>query len=121
MYTPEHVRAIDPTVTARVIAEAPLACIVARPADGLVANPVPVLAAADGAPIGHVALANDMNRRILAGQEVLAIFRGADGSVSPATRARPSITATSPPGTTRRSTSPESSPRTAPSAPSSVR
>jgi transcriptional regulator len=52
MYTPEHVRAIDPTGTARVIAEAPLACIVARPADGLVADPVPVLAAADGAPIG---------------------------------------------------------------------
>jgi transcriptional regulator len=83
MYTPEHVREIDPTGTARLIAEAPLACIVARPADGLVANPVPVLAAADGDLIGHVALANDMNRRILAGQEVLAIFRGADGSVSP--------------------------------------
>lgn len=83
MYTPEHFREIDPAEIARVIAEAPLACIVANTADGLVANHVPVLAAADGALIGHVALANDMHRQVADGQDVLVIFRGADGYVSP--------------------------------------
>ena len=83
MYTPEHFREIDPAEIARVIAEAPLACIVANTADGLVANHVPVLTAADGALIGHVALANDMHRMVGDGQEVLAVFRGADGYVSP--------------------------------------
>lgn len=83
MYIPEHFREIDPAEIARVVAEAPLACIVAQTADGLVANHIPVIATADGALIGHVALANDMHRMVGEGQEVLAIFRGADGYVSP--------------------------------------
>jgi transcriptional regulator len=83
MYTPDHFREIDPAEIARVIAEAPLACIVATTAGGLVANHLPVLAATDGALIGHVALANDMHRQVGDGQEVLAVFRGADGYVSP--------------------------------------
>ncbi|MBP7001916.1 FMN-binding negative transcriptional regulator [Amaricoccus sp.] len=83
MYMPEHFREVDPAEIARIIAAAPLACVVASTAEGLVANHVPVLAAADGALIGHVALANDMHRAVADGQEVLVIFRGDDGYVSP--------------------------------------
>lgn len=83
MYVPEHFREVDPSEIAHVIAAAPLACIVANTADGLVANHIPVLVAADGALIGHVALANDFHRTVGEGQEVLAIFRPADAYVSP--------------------------------------
>ncbi len=83
MYVPEHFREVDPSEIAHVIAAAPLACIVANTADGLVANHIPVLVAADGALIGHVALANDIHRTVGEGQEVLAIFRPADAYVSP--------------------------------------
>ncbi len=83
MYVPEHFREVAPSEIAHVIAAAPLACIVANTADGLVANHIPVLVAADGALIGHVALANDIHRTVGEGQEVLAIFRPADAYVSP--------------------------------------
>ena len=83
MYVPEHFREVAPSEIAPVIAAAPLACIVANTADGLVANHIPVLVAADGALIGHVALANDIHRTVGEGQEVLAIFRPADAYVSP--------------------------------------
>ena len=66
-----------------IIETAPLACIVAMTAEGLIANHIPLLAAPDGTLIGHVALANDMHRLIAEGQDVLAIFRGDDAYVSP--------------------------------------
>ena len=62
---------------------APLACIVAQTDAGLIANHLPLLTGADGALVGHVALANDMHRLVADGQEVLVIFRGEDGYVSP--------------------------------------
>ncbi|WP_199258626.1 FMN-binding negative transcriptional regulator [Paracoccus binzhouensis] len=83
MYVPPHFHEIRPDEIAAVIAAAPLACIVAQTDEGLVANHIPLLAAPDGTLIGHVALANDMHRLISDGQEVLAIFRGEDGYVSP--------------------------------------
>lgn len=83
MYLPPHFKEIDGAEIASVIGAAPLACIVAQTAEGLVANHIPVFAAPDGALVGHVALANDMHRLIAAGQEVLAVFRGEDGYVSP--------------------------------------
>jgi transcriptional regulator len=52
-------------------------------AEGLIANHIPLLAAPDGSLIGHVALANDMHRMVVDGQEVLAIFRGDDAYISP--------------------------------------
>jgi transcriptional regulator len=83
MYLPEHFREIGEAEIAAVIGTAPLACIVAQTEAGLIANHVPLLRDAGGAIIGHVALANDMHRLIAEGQEVLVIFRGEDGYVSP--------------------------------------
>ncbi len=83
MYTPAHFKEIDAAEIAGVIAAAPLACIVAQTREGLVANHIPLLAAPDGTLIGHVALANDMHRVLDEGHEVLVIFRGDDGYISP--------------------------------------
>lgn len=57
--------------------------IQAQTADGLIANHIPLLLGPGGSLIGHIAVANDMHRSIAEGQEVLAIFRGDDGYVSP--------------------------------------
>ncbi|MGL5009585.1 MAG: FMN-binding negative transcriptional regulator, partial [Paracoccaceae bacterium] len=83
MYVPEHFREIDAGEIAAVIAAAPLACIVAQTAEGLIANHIPLLAAPDGTLIGHVALANDMHRLLATDQKVLVIFRGDDAYISP--------------------------------------
>jgi transcriptional regulator len=83
VYTPQHFLEISSTEIQRVIANAPLACIVAHTEQGLVANHIPLLAAPDGTLIGHVALANDMHRLVTENQEVLVIFRGDDAYVSP--------------------------------------
>ena len=83
MYIPPHFAETDPARIAEVLGAAPLACIVAQTPEGLLANHIPLLARPDGTLIGHVALANDMHRMVAEGQEVLAIFRGAEGYVSP--------------------------------------
>jgi transcriptional regulator len=83
MYIPPHFHEIDPAEIAAVIQAAPLACIVAHTADGLIANHIPLLAAPDGTLIGHVALANDMHRLLQDGHDVLVIFRGDDAYISP--------------------------------------
>jgi len=83
MYLPEHFREIDAAEIAEVMATAPLACIVAQTDAGLIANHLPLLTGADGALVGHVALANDMHRLVGDGQEVLVVFRGEHGYVSP--------------------------------------
>jgi transcriptional regulator len=83
MCIPAHFHEIDTTEIAAVIDAAPLACIVAHTADGLIANHIPLLAAPDGILIGHVALANDLHRVLKDGQDVLVIFKGDDAYVSP--------------------------------------
>lgn len=83
MYLPDHFAESDPAEIGAIMEGAPLACVVAQTAAGLVANHLPLLAAPDGTLIGHVALANAMHRQMDAGQEVLAIFRGHDAYVSP--------------------------------------
>jgi len=83
MYVPPHFQETEKDQINALIESAPLACIVAQTAQGLVANHVPLLAAPDGTLIGHVALANEMHRLITDGQDVLAIFRGDDAYVSP--------------------------------------
>lgn len=83
MYLPEHFKEVDQAEIAAVIDAAPLACLVAQTAEGLIANHMPILVGKDGALIGHVAFANDMHRLIKDGEEVLVIFRGVDGYVSP--------------------------------------
>ncbi|MBP6738001.1 MAG: FMN-binding negative transcriptional regulator, partial [Rhodobacteraceae bacterium] len=60
----------------------PRATLGAQTAGGLVANPLPLWR--DGAGlIGHVARANRLHELVAPGQEVLAVFRGEDGYVSP--------------------------------------
>ncbi len=83
MYTPPHFNEVDADQIRAITETAPLACIVAQTDDGLIANHIPLLTAPDGSLIGHVALANDMHRLIADGHQVLAIFRGVDGYVSP--------------------------------------
>lgn len=83
MYIPPHFAQTDPAAIAGLLDAAPLACVVAQTATGLVANHLPLLRSPTGDLIGHVALANDMHRLLADGQEVLAIFRLHDGYVSP--------------------------------------
>ena len=83
MYLPDHFKEVDPAEISAVISEAPLACVIANTSDGLVANHVPLLFDKTGDLVGHFALANDMHRAVKDGQEVMAIFRGVDGYISP--------------------------------------
>ncbi|TVR09481.1 MAG: FMN-binding negative transcriptional regulator [Salinarimonadaceae bacterium] len=83
MYVPPHFEETSREAIAAVIEAAPLACIVAQTADGLIANHIPLFMAPDGALIGHAALANDMHRLIGDGRDALAVFRGEDAYVSP--------------------------------------
>jgi len=85
MYLPPHFAELRHEEIAAILDAAPLACIVVHTAQGLVANHIPLLSAPNSDLIGHVALANDMHRMVADGAEVLAIFRGADGYVSPNT------------------------------------
>ncbi|MET3927606.1 FMN-binding negative transcriptional regulator [Devosia sp. 2618] len=83
MYLPDHFKEVDPAEIASIIAGAPLACVVANSSEGLVANHVPLMFDKSGDLIGHFAIANDMHRTVADGQEVMAIFRGLDGYISP--------------------------------------
>lgn len=83
MYIPPHFQQLDPAEIAGIVDAAPLACVVAQTGAGLVANHLPLLAAPGERLIGHIALANDMHRLLTDGQEVLAIFQGEQGYVSP--------------------------------------
>ncbi len=83
MYIPPHFEEVDEGAIAGLIADAPLACLVAQTAEGLLANHLPLLRAPKGDLIGHVALANEMHRLITPDQEVLAVFRRDDAYVSP--------------------------------------
>ncbi|MDP5360514.1 MAG: FMN-binding negative transcriptional regulator [Paracoccaceae bacterium] len=64
MYVPPHFLEIDTDEIKAITQAAPLACIVAQTAEGLIANHIPLLSAPDGRLIGHVAAANDMHRLI---------------------------------------------------------
>lgn len=83
MYLPPHFQEIDTGEIGSIVESAPLACLVANTAEGLIANHVPLLGTSDGVLIGHVALANDMHRVVADGHEVLAVFRGDNAYVSP--------------------------------------
>lgn len=85
MYIPPHFHELDSSEIASLLTHAPLACIVAQTAHGLLANHIPLFAAPDGTLIGHAALANDMHRLLPDQTEVLAIFRGDDAYISPNT------------------------------------
>ena len=83
MYLPDHFREENPAAIAAILRDAPLACIVAQTAEGLVANHIPLLTNSKGILIGHIARANPLHQMLTDGAEVLVIFRGPDAYVTP--------------------------------------
>lgn len=82
MYNPAHFTESDAARIEQLIHENPLAALVTAGAQGLDANHLPLLRDGEGF-VGHVALANPLHREIPDGAPVLAIFRAAEGYVSP--------------------------------------
>jgi transcriptional regulator len=80
MYTPRHFAETRAEVLQGLIRDYPFATVVANVADGLAANHLP-FEWVDGALHGHVARGNELAR--LDGAEVLAIFQGPHGYISP--------------------------------------
>ncbi|MEZ5729437.1 MAG: FMN-binding negative transcriptional regulator, partial [Burkholderiaceae bacterium] len=87
MYVPEHFALTDPSTLARIIREYPLATLVSQGPAGLDANHLPFDFDPDAGPVGtlraHVARANPLWREIPDASEVLVVFRGVAGYVSP--------------------------------------
>ena len=83
MYLPPHFIEADAGAVAALIAEFPLATLVATGPGVLLANHIPMLLAPDDRLIGHVAAANEIHRVIGEDAAVLAVFSGEDGYVSP--------------------------------------
>jgi transcriptional regulator len=80
MYVPKHFAETRVEALHGLIRDYPFATVVANMADGLVANHLP-FELVGNALHGHVARGNELAR--LDGAEVLAIFQGPDGYVSP--------------------------------------
>lgn len=87
MYQPLHHREERLEVQHQLIRAHPLAILVTFGANGLVANPIPFILAADASPLGtlkgHLARANPQWRQFDARQDVLAIFQGVNHYISP--------------------------------------
>ena len=82
MYSPTAFTETDTAEIERLFHDHPLAALVAMTPQGLDANHLPLLRDGDGF-VGHVALANPVHAEIPDGAPVLAIFRAAQGYVSP--------------------------------------
>jgi transcriptional regulator len=83
MYLPAHFAQDDPAVLAALMRDHPLAMLVHQGEAGLTADHLPFEFDADARLLrGHVARANPLWRTAHA-QPVLAVFRGAEGYVSP--------------------------------------
>ncbi|MBN8922773.1 MAG: transcriptional regulator [Rhodanobacter sp. 68-29] len=80
MYIPKHFAETRVEVLHGLIRDCPFATLVANGPDGLTANHLPFELVGD-ALHGHVARGNELVR--LDGAEVLAIFQGPDGYISP--------------------------------------
>ncbi|WP_298144199.1 FMN-binding negative transcriptional regulator [uncultured Acinetobacter sp.] len=82
MSIPQEFQETRPTEIARLIAEYPLACIVAHTTSGLIATHLPMLLKDQTCLVGHMACANELFTQVKAGQEVLCIFKGEDAYIS---------------------------------------
>lgn len=80
MYMPKHFAETRVEVLHGLIRDYPFATVVAKAADGLVANHLP-FELVGGLLHGHVARGNELAR--LDGAEVLLVFQGLDGYISP--------------------------------------
>jgi transcriptional regulator len=87
MYLPEHFAEHDPAALHGLIAEHPLGTLVTLGADGLTANHLPFLLAADagahGTLLTHVARGNRVWHDFSAEHEALVIFQGPSAYISP--------------------------------------
>ncbi len=80
MYMPSSFRESRPEVLHGMIRACPFATVVTRAADGLAANHLP-FELVDGVLHGHVARGNELAQ--MDGAEVLLVFQGPDGYISP--------------------------------------
>ena len=80
MYMPKHFVETRAEVLHGLMRDYPFATVVANATDGLVANHLP-FEMVDGVLHGHVARGNELVR--MDGAEVLLVFRGPDGYISP--------------------------------------
>ncbi|MDP3847703.1 MAG: FMN-binding negative transcriptional regulator [Pseudomonas sp.] len=87
MYIPAAFQQHDLAQLHGLIHQQPLATLISHGGEGLQANHLPLWLAADegayGTLYGHCARANPQWRELAAGAEVLAIFTGAEGYISP--------------------------------------
>lgn len=87
MYLPEHFAEGRTEALHRVIHDHPLGMLVHHGDDGLDAEHLPFLFDAEVGPHGtlraHVARANPVWQRVADGAEVMVVFRGVDGYISP--------------------------------------
>jgi transcriptional regulator len=87
MYTPAHFQEERTSILHELMRARPLAALVTCGPGGLMANHVPLLLDSAPAPYGklrgHVSKADEQWRELVEGGEVLAIFSGAEGYISP--------------------------------------
>lgn len=87
MYLPKHFEVLQPQALQRVMHEHPLGILVHQGAGALDADHLPFEFVPDQGPMGvlraHVARANPIWQNNASGAEVLVIFRGVQGYISP--------------------------------------
>ena len=87
MYIPSHFAETDEVQLHRIIRAYPLGILTTCMPDGLDANHIPFELDSSSGPHGtlhgHVARANPVWQQVSSGSEVLVVFRGADGYISP--------------------------------------
>lgn len=87
MYTPAHLFVTAPDSLRRIIQEHPLGILVTPTGGGMDANHIPFefdpARGELGLLTGHVARANPVWQQCLDGADVLVVFRGSEGYISP--------------------------------------
>jgi transcriptional regulator len=87
MYLPEKFAEFRPETLFRLMREHPLGMLVTHTSSGLEANHLPFILdesrGSSGTLLAHVARANPIWREVGDGDEVLVVFRGAQGYISP--------------------------------------
>ena len=87
MYTPPHFQLTDTQAVLRLLREHPLGVLVTHGPEGLDANHIPFEYDPAHGPLGtltgHVARANPLWQQCREGADVLVVFRGVEGYISP--------------------------------------
>lgn len=87
MYNPDHFALRDPAALHRILRDHPLGMLVVQGPDGLDAHHIPLLfdpaSGSLGTLTGHVARANPLWQQCRDGADVLIVFRGVEGYISP--------------------------------------